>query len=267
MFDIGVEQTEAGLHLGPVPKFFYQFRLGTGLTRGHELQVQMPGAPRPPGPVPAGAAASRSDAAGSRPAESGAGSPLPSWRATGAADGAAARPRPFQTLGAEITKGLPVGTEAFPQPQGLPDAPPRQVLPEARGPSSRPVPQGGRSCGPGWFHRRGGRDVVSFDHARFAGPHMLRMFRGLGSGLGGFRGQVSVTRAGRAVCPAGISRWGRAQLPGCREGAGSRQVRCCRQRRSFPPGSRVHGRGSPGPGQVRHGPCPGAERGLPSCLS
>ena len=45
MFDIGVEQTEAGLHLGPVPKFFYQFRLGTGLTRGHELQVQMPGAP------------------------------------------------------------------------------------------------------------------------------------------------------------------------------------------------------------------------------
>ena len=45
MFDIGVEQTEAGLHLGPVPKFFYQFRLGTGLTRGHELQAQMPGAP------------------------------------------------------------------------------------------------------------------------------------------------------------------------------------------------------------------------------
>ena len=42
-----------------------------------------------------------------------------------------------------------------------------------------------------------------------------------GRGWAVFGAEVSVTRAGRAVCPAGISRWGRAQLPGCREGAGS----------------------------------------------
>ena len=45
MFDSGVEQTEAGLHLGPVPEFLDQFRFGTGLARGHEFQAQMPGSP------------------------------------------------------------------------------------------------------------------------------------------------------------------------------------------------------------------------------
>ena len=33
MFDIGVEQTEAGLHLGPVPKFFYPAYMKTYLDK------------------------------------------------------------------------------------------------------------------------------------------------------------------------------------------------------------------------------------------
>ena len=164
MFDIGVEQTEAGLHLGPVPKFFYQFRLGTGLTRGHELQAQMPGAPGRQGLFQLGPLLLGLMQQGLGPRGQAQAVRFPAGAQLAQQMELRRGLALFQTLGAEITKGLPVGTEAF---------------------RSR---RGGRSCGPGRFHRCGGRDVVSFDHARFAGPHMLRMFRGLGSGLGGFRG-------------------------------------------------------------------------------
>ena len=179
MFDIGVEQTEAGLHLGPVPKFFYQFRLGTGLTRGHELQAQMPGAPGRQGLFQLGPLL-----LGLMQQGLGLGGQAQAVRFPAGAQLAQQMELRrglalFQTLGAEITKGRPVGTEAFRNRRGC-----RTRLHSRRCRYHR----GGRSCGPGGFHRCGGRDVVSFDHARFAGPHMLQMLRGLGSGLGGFRG-------------------------------------------------------------------------------
>lgn len=202
------------------------------------------------------------------PRGSGAGSPVPSWRATGAADGAAARPRPFPDAGRRNHKRPASRDGSLPQPQGLPDASPRQVLPEARGPSSRPVPQGRPELRAGQVPpvRRPGCRQLRSCPLRWA-PHAPDV-PGPRVGAGRLSGPrfPSPVRDGlsvRRAFPAGAGRnfraAGRAQA---RE-----RVRCCRQRRSFPPGSRVHGRGSPGPGPGTAWPMSRGGRGLPSCLS